>query len=129
MKEKKKKKIIVIFASSYTWPRGQWCSGQQGSDSIFRLQLGSRTNVKAGTCCKTASRAPLRAKVVNFCPDSLEPVQAMEDYLSNSSRTAAGMGCTLSYLQQIGTVESLAGCIINSGNKESCYKQEKCFTC
>lgn len=97
---RKKRRIIVIFASSYTWPRGQWCSGQQGSDSIFRLQLGSQTSV-AGTCCKTASRGTLRAKVVNFCPDSLEPVQAMEENLSNSSMTAAGMGYMLSNVQEI----------------------------
>lgn len=94
-----KKMITVIFTASYTWPWGQCCPGPQDSQSIFRLLLGSRRSVKAGSCCKTASGGTVGAKVVNFCPDSLEPVQAMEDYLLNSSRTAAEMGSISSVFQ------------------------------
>lgn len=39
--------------------------------------LGAKPVWEAGTCCKTASRGTLRAKVVSFCPDSLAPVQAI----------------------------------------------------
>lgn len=39
--------------------------------------------------------------MVNFCPDSLEPVQAAEDYLLNSSRAAATQGYMFTDLQQI----------------------------
>lgn len=44
--------IIVIFVRSYIWPWGQWCPGQQGSRSIFRLLLGS---VHTADTCHTAA--------------------------------------------------------------------------
>lgn len=67
---------------------------------------------KADACRKTVCRATLRAKVVNFCPDSLEPVQAMQDYLSNSLKTAAGMGYMECNLQWQGAVIWLDDCIV-----------------
>ena len=62
-----------------------------GAESLYLgRRLAAATVREAGTCRKTSSGGTLRAKVVNFCPDSLEPVQAEEDYLLNSSGTAAG---------------------------------------
>lgn len=102
-----KKKNHCHVSRNFTWPGGQLRSGQQGKSLNLGCSLAAGAVWKADTCHTTASRETPGAKVVNFCPDSLEPVQVMEDYLTNSSRTAAGMGLVISDWQQI-TVKSLA---------------------
>lgn len=70
-----------------------------------RLYLGGSLAAnpvwKADTCRKTTSGGATGAKVVNFCPDSLEPVQVTENYLANSSGTAAGMGFISHWFSEI----------------------------
>lgn len=101
-----KKKNHCQVSRNFAWPGGQQRSGQQGKSLNLGCSLAARVVWKADTCHTTASRGTPGAKVVNFCPDSLGPVQVMEDYLTNSSRTAAGMGSVISDWHQI-TVKSL----------------------
>lgn len=61
--------IIVISESSHTWPWGQWCAGQQGSTSKYRLLLpllGGQTSAKGRRMSKDSQRRNTESKGGQF---------------------------------------------------------------
>lgn len=103
------KQNIVIFASSYTWPRGQWCSGQRGNESIFN-QCERQAHVV---------RQPVEEHWEQGWSISVQPAWSLfkqcKTTCQNSSRTAAGMRSMLNDCK--GTANSLVGYITNTGSK------------